>query len=174
EDLAHHLDQALLGDSGRHVLRVVVRQCEEQRVLVVEVVEDRPPAQAGGLLETPPRAALEPVLGKADACARQDLSATSVHVVLTDPGHETPSAGETPVVCSCGRSTDHDRTPLTGEGSSWISPSPCFAARTAGCHRCGSRPPHRGCRCARWRRTPPSHRRRRWRRPWPSWAWCPR
>src|SRR5699024_12565403 len=102
--------------------------CEEQRVLVVEVVEDRPPAQAGGLLETPHRGALEPVLGKADACARQDLSATSVHVVLTDPGHETPSAGETPVVCSCGRSTDHDRTPLTGRseerrvGNDWRPP----------------------------------------------------
>src|SRR5699024_9447864 len=136
--------------------------------------EDRPPAQAGGLLETPHRGALEPVLGKADACARQELSATSVHVVLTDPGHETPSVVETPVVCSCGRSTDHDRTTLTEEGWRWISPSACFAARTAVCHRCGCSPPHRCCRCACWRRSPPSQRRRRWRRPSPSGSCCPR
>ena len=33
--------------------------------------------------------------------------------------------------------------------------SPCLAARTAGCRRCGSTRPRRGCRCAVLRRIPP-------------------
>ncbi len=46
------------------------------------------------------------------------------------------------------------------------------AARTAGCRRCGSSPPHRGCRCAARRRTRPPSRRASW--PAPAACAAPR
>src|SRR5699024_7308661 len=94
EDLPHHLDEPLLGDCPGHRGRVLVRQGQKQRVLVVEVMEDRTTAQAGGLLEATHGGALEAVLGKAVTRPGEDLVAPGVHVVLADPGHMTTLSSE--------------------------------------------------------------------------------
>src|SRR6185312_172926 len=101
-----------------------------QRVLVPEVVEDRASRHSDRLLQTPNRRLVVAVFGEATASTVEDLTAASRQMVLADLRHG-----------------------MLGWAWGVSRTSACCAARTAGCRRCGSSRPHRGCRCAPWRRT---------------------
>src|SRR5262249_22182450 len=66
---------------------VVLRDREEQRVLVLEMVEDRAPGQPDLLLEAAYRGALVAVSREAGAGAGEDLLTPGVELVLAHPGH---------------------------------------------------------------------------------------
>ena len=67
------------------------RELDEQVVLVLEVVEDRPAREAGRLLELDHRRALVAVLGERAACAVEDLGATGCEMLLAHLRHGAES-----------------------------------------------------------------------------------
>ena len=144
QHVPHHLDQSLAGRHVGHPLGVLARQLEEQGVLVAEVVEDGAARQPDRLLEPPHGRLVVAVLREASPGAVEDLTAARRQMVVGDPGHASATTAA------------------------------CCAARTAGCRRCGSSPPRRGCRCARPRRTRPWSPSSWWPSPSPSSASCPR
>ena len=87
EQLAHDLHEALLGHDVGHPPGVLLGEREEQRVLVAEVVEDRAPGQADGLLEPAHGGALVAVRGEAGARAVEDLLPSRREPVRADAGH---------------------------------------------------------------------------------------
>jgi hypothetical protein len=121
-----------------HPLGVFVGQLEEQRVLVPEVVEDRAARQPDGLLEPAHGGLVGAVLGKARRAPSRIWRRRAARWLSLTRGNGAP----------------YSLRPASRA-------SACCAARIAGCRRCGSSRPHRGCRCA-----PPRRTRRRCRSPW--------
>ncbi len=85
--VTHHLHQSVAAYRLDHRRGVVFGDREEQRFLVLEVMEDRPPRQPGLLLQTAYRGTLVAVSGEAGPGTGQDLPPSGVEVVLTHPGH---------------------------------------------------------------------------------------
>lgn len=94
QQVAHHLYEPLLGDDIGHPGGVVFGEREEQRFLVLEMMEDRAPGQTGGLFEAAHCRALVTEPREAGPRAVKDLATPRVEVILADPRHSVIVAGQ--------------------------------------------------------------------------------
>ena len=123
------------------------------------------PSSCAARASAPSRSAVfSPTAASSRRCARSTSA-------VTDSPHER-TLTETPV----GPPGSGGPTGLFSSGSAQpqVRPSRASGARTAGCRRCGSSRPRRGCRCAAPRRTRPWSRRPSWRSRRASWTCGPR
>src|SRR5690348_14059824 len=117
-DLAHHLDETVLGDRRSHLQRVVLGDGEEQRLLVAEVVEDRAAREAGLVFEAPYRRALETPARERPPRAVEDLAAAGLQPRGTHLRHPATllQKNRTSVLLMARRS--HYARPMTDAGLS--------------------------------------------------------
>src|SRR5690606_35814118 len=93
QQVAHHLDEPVLGHGRHHRGGVVLGHGEEEGLLVAEMVKDRAAGQPDLLLEAAYGRTLVPVPRKARPRTGEDLLPARFELVLAHPRHRSSLTG---------------------------------------------------------------------------------